>query len=80
MNQETLIDNDSAWSADHCMDPAEVPGVLFSNKPIVRDRPSLVDLAPTILEEFGVQPPATMTGGNVFKSDATALVDRGLRE
>jgi predicted AlkP superfamily phosphohydrolase/phosphomutase len=80
MNQETFIDNDSAWSADHCMDPVEVPGVLFTNKPILRDRPSLVDLAPTILEEFGVQPPATMTGGNVFKSDATALVDRGLRE
>ena len=27
-----LLDNDSAWSADHCADALEVPGVLFCNR------------------------------------------------
>ena len=77
MDQEVISDNDSAWSADHCMDPGEIPGVVFSNRAIIRNRPSLVDLAPTILEEYGVEPPATMTGVNVFKPEAQAVADRG---
>ncbi len=24
-----MLDNDSAWSADHCVDALQVPGVLF---------------------------------------------------
>ena len=67
ITEEVLSDNDSAWSADHCIAADEVPGVIFSNRRIVRENPSLVDLAPTILEEFGVAKPATMTGGNLFK-------------
>jgi predicted AlkP superfamily phosphohydrolase/phosphomutase len=63
-----LMDNDSAWSADHCMDASEVPGVLFSNRPIVSSDPSLVDLAPSILTEFGLDIPSTMTGRNIFES------------
>ena len=34
-----LMDNDSAWSADHCADAGEVPGVLFSNRPIAGPGP-----------------------------------------
>jgi predicted AlkP superfamily phosphohydrolase/phosphomutase len=72
ITDQVLSDNNSAWSADHCMDTSLLPGVLFSNKPIRRDQPSLVDLAPTILELFGVHPPSTMTGGSLFRSTATA--------
>ncbi|MCO6436008.1 MAG: alkaline phosphatase family protein [Phycisphaerae bacterium] len=61
-----LTDNHSAWSADHCIASDEVPGVLFSNRPITRTDPALIDLAPTILEEFGVARPEAMQGKSVF--------------
>ena len=68
MNEEILTDNDSAWSADHCIDPLEVPGVLFSNKPINADDPALIDVAPSILAEFGMEAPDSMTGKPFFKN------------
>jgi len=68
MSDDILSDNDSAWSADHCSDPLEVPGVIFSNRPIAATAPSLVDLAPTILTEFGLEVPSTMEGKNIFKT------------
>ncbi len=66
MDDFILADNDSAWSADHCCDSSEIPGVLFANKPIRAESPSLVDLAPTILADFGLEKPSSMTGRNVF--------------
>ena len=42
--------------------------VPSKNRPILRDRPSLIDLAPTILEAFEIDPPETMTGEDVFKT------------
>jgi predicted AlkP superfamily phosphohydrolase/phosphomutase len=63
---EVLTDNESAWSADHCGDPLEVPGVLFSNKPITVDDPALIDVAPSILAEYGLEIPKTMQGKNIF--------------
>jgi predicted AlkP superfamily phosphohydrolase/phosphomutase len=68
MKTPVLCDNDSAWSADHCADVAEVPGVLFCNRPIAADKPALIDLGPTILNEFGLQIPASMEGAGIFKS------------
>ncbi|MFQ5591761.1 MAG: alkaline phosphatase family protein, partial [Phycisphaerae bacterium] len=73
IEEETIQDNDSAWSADHCIAAGEVPGVLFSNRPIRRHNPSLLDLAPTILEEFGIDPPETMTGGSVYEARSPVL-------
>jgi predicted AlkP superfamily phosphohydrolase/phosphomutase len=66
LTPEVLLDNDSAWSADHCADALEVPGVLFANRPLAGTSPSLVDLAPTILAEFRVQAPPTMVGRNIL--------------
>jgi len=68
MTDEILLDNDSAWSADHCADVSEVPGVLFSNKPIAARAPALVDMAPSILAEFGLNVPSSMVGRSVFKT------------
>jgi predicted AlkP superfamily phosphohydrolase/phosphomutase len=65
VTSEIISDNDSAWSADHCADALEVPGVLWCNKPF-RAGASLVDLAPSILAEFGRQAPATMSGRSIF--------------
>lgn len=66
LTPEVLLANDAAWSADHCADALEVPGVLCSSKAFRRQDPSLVDIAPSILAEFGVKTPATMTGRSLF--------------
>ena len=66
LTDEVLLNNDSAWSADHCADALEVPGVLFCNRPVAGNSPSLVDIAPSILAEFGLPTPPQMVGKNVF--------------
>ncbi len=66
MTGKVLLDNDSAWSADHCADVSEVPGVIFSNRPIKAGAPSLIDVAPSILTEFGLGIPSSMEGRNIF--------------
>jgi len=55
-------DNVKAWSGDHCIDPRLVPGVLFCNRGVQTDDPALIDIAPTALTLFGIQPPAYMDG------------------
>ena len=55
-------DNMKAWSGDHCIDPRLVPGVFFCNRSIDADEPALVDIAPTALQLFGIEPPAYMDG------------------
>jgi predicted AlkP superfamily phosphohydrolase/phosphomutase len=66
LTDDILLDNDQAWSADHCADALEVPGILFCNRPIKGQGPRLVDLAPSILAEFGLAAPSSMTGRNIF--------------
>lgn len=66
VTNEILFDNDSAWSADHCADVSEVPGVIFCNKPITAAAASLIDVAPGILTEFGLNVPSAMEGKNIF--------------
>jgi predicted AlkP superfamily phosphohydrolase/phosphomutase len=57
-------DNTKAWSGDHCIDPAQVPGVLFANRPLGegREELSITDLAPTLLDLFGIEAPKWMDG------------------
>jgi predicted AlkP superfamily phosphohydrolase/phosphomutase len=69
LTPEVLSDNDLAWRADHCADALEVPGVLFCNRPFRRwwrQGPALVDLAPSILAEFGLPASSEMTGRSIF--------------
>jgi predicted AlkP superfamily phosphohydrolase/phosphomutase len=59
--------NDKAWSGDHCIDPALVPGVLFASEPLAgAEDPSITDLAPTLLDYFGVPAPAQMDGRSLL--------------
>jgi len=67
MTEEVMLENDSAWSADHCADVLEVPGVVFANRPIAAQTPALIDIAPSVLTEFGLEVPASMQGKNIFK-------------
>jgi predicted AlkP superfamily phosphohydrolase/phosphomutase len=51
---EVITDNHEEWSGDHCMDPATVPGVLFSSHPLKKPAAKLEELAAAVLAEFGV--------------------------
>ena len=55
-------DNLKPWSGDHCIDPRLVPGVLFCNRKVDADDPALIDIAPTALRLFGIEPPSYMDG------------------
>lgn len=68
MTEDVFSENDSAWCADHCADVREVPGVLFSNRPIMTSSISLTDVAPSLLSSFGMPVPPQMTGKNFLKS------------
>ncbi len=63
---KVLEDNLDKWSGDHLMNADVVPGILISNKEIKVEDPALVDLAPTILAEFGVPKDSAMMGRPLF--------------
>lgn len=63
---EVVFDNENAWSADHCIAHDLVPGIVLSNRRIEMEAPALIDLAPTLLSEYGVDVPEQMTGRNIF--------------
>ncbi|HEY7817077.1 MAG TPA: alkaline phosphatase family protein, partial [Vicinamibacteria bacterium] len=65
-------DNVKAWSGDHCVDPRLVPGVLFCNYPLgaLGERtPSIMDIAPSVLTLFGIEPPKHMEGKPLFTKE-----------
>jgi predicted AlkP superfamily phosphohydrolase/phosphomutase len=73
ITDKVFEDNTKAWSGDHCIDPPCVPGVLFSSLKFEAKTPSIMDLAPTVLELFGLEPPAHMDGCSILaKSDMAA--------
>lgn len=63
-------DNVKAWSGDHCIDPRLVPGILFCNVDMAEQAPSLIDIAPSVLKLFGLEPPAHMDGKPLFTREA----------
>lgn len=73
-------DNTKAWSGDHCVDPSVVPGVLFCNRTIHTDQPRLLDIAPTILDLFGVPVPSHMDGRVLQIGEEHSEVAPGHRE
>ena len=52
---QALVDNRSPWNGDHCMDPAFVPGILLTSRPLHRPATHLGDLAAAILAEAGIE-------------------------
>ena len=51
--KESIEDNLKKWSGDHLFDPNLVPGILFLNKQVKKENPSIYDIAPTILKSTG---------------------------
>lgn len=54
MGNELFEDNTQCWSGDHIVDPEAVPGILLMNRGAKRDHVDIVELAPTILNYFGI--------------------------
>lgn len=61
-----LEDNVDAWSADHCINAADVPGVLFTTRKLRLRVPALKDLPVSLLALFGLKPATGMTGRSVY--------------
>jgi predicted AlkP superfamily phosphohydrolase/phosphomutase len=66
VSKQVFTDNAKSWSGDHCVDPRLVPGVFWSNRKINTEKPRLMDMAPTVLDIFGVPAPAYMQGKSLF--------------
>ncbi len=57
---DVFADNLTPWTGDHCMDPAAVPGILLSSRPLKQPASTLQGLPTSLLAEFGIAgfPPA----------------------
>jgi len=62
VDDQILEDNTKSWSGDHCVNPRFVPGVIFCNQKITSDNPHIMDIAPTVLDLFGLDKPPYMDG------------------
>jgi predicted AlkP superfamily phosphohydrolase/phosphomutase len=71
ITDDIFHENTKAWSGDHCIDPALVPGVLFCNRPINTEHCGLIDIGPTVLDMFGVPVPAHMDGKPMKVTDGS---------
>ena len=56
-----MEDNNDAWIADHCINPSDVPGVLFTSGPMHLQHPRLEDVTAIVLDLFGGK--AALTSG-----------------
>ncbi len=66
VNTSVFEDNTKAWSGDHCIDPRIVPGIFFCNLNINTKTPAIIDIAPTVLELFGLEAPKHMDGRSLI--------------
>jgi predicted AlkP superfamily phosphohydrolase/phosphomutase len=65
---DVLADNTDAWIADHCVNPADVPGVLFTSRKSAAVVAGIADLPVSILMLFGIAPESGMHGHSVYSS------------
>jgi predicted AlkP superfamily phosphohydrolase/phosphomutase len=52
--EDIFSDNLKKWSGDHIVDPSIVPGIFLTNFRTDNERPTLMDIAPTVLSCFGL--------------------------
>ncbi len=70
VGKEVFTDNTKSWSGDHCVDPRLVPGVFFCSRKPTAAAPALMDIAPTVLDLFGLEIPGYMQGKPLFADAA----------
>jgi predicted AlkP superfamily phosphohydrolase/phosphomutase len=75
-------DNDKPWSGDHCIDPPQVPGVLFTSFPLAQSLASIADTGKLIrstLQPAGGESPvgtAASVGWLDLPAPALSAIDR----
>jgi predicted AlkP superfamily phosphohydrolase/phosphomutase len=63
ITRSVIENNNRKWSGDHCATASEISGgVLFVNRPISSEQPSIMDLSPTVLKLLGVPLPGDLDG------------------
>lgn len=67
---DLITDSKEKWSGDHCGATEVVPGILFSNRKILMEKPHLYDLTPSILARLGISKPSDMIGRDIFSPQA----------
>lgn len=75
LGDDVVSDNDRPWAGDHNMNPPEVPGMLFANRAIDSEAPRIVDIAPTVLDLFGVPVPEHMDGKPIMTGQSNGSKD-----
>ena len=73
IGKHILEDNVRPWSGDHNMNPPDVPGMLFCNRPIGKVNPHIMDIAPTVLDLFGISKPSYMDGESLMPENGYSL-------
>ena len=66
IGERVLEDNTRPWSGDHNFNPPDVPGMLFADRQIAAESPSIMDLGPTVLDLLGVPVPAWCDGRSLL--------------
>jgi predicted AlkP superfamily phosphohydrolase/phosphomutase len=65
--QGIVYPNARKWSADHGgYDFTQTSGVLISSRPITTKGPRIIDIAPTVLQYFGVSIPSDIDGKPLY--------------
>jgi hypothetical protein len=66
VSDATFEDNTDDWIADHCINAADVPGVLFTTSRVQPLDPQIKDLPVSLLSLFGIAPEPGMTGHSIY--------------
>jgi predicted AlkP superfamily phosphohydrolase/phosphomutase len=65
--RELIVDNTKKWSGDHAAsDTDDTPGILLSNKKLLKNHPDIIDMAPTALAHCAVEQPECMAGQSIL--------------
>jgi predicted AlkP superfamily phosphohydrolase/phosphomutase len=66
--QGIVYENKKKWSGDHGgYDYQDTAGVLISNRPLSTTTPRIIDLAPTVLQFYGIGLPDGLDGKSILK-------------
>lgn len=71
VGKTVFTDNQRPWCGDHTVDADLVPGVLLSNHTFDESLPSIVDIAPTVMDVFGIAAGPQMKGRSLLQSGRT---------
>ncbi|MBD3272680.1 MAG: hypothetical protein GF384_09115 [Elusimicrobia bacterium] len=71
--KKLIEDNMKKWSGSHLFDPQLIDGILLTNRPVTKEKPSIYDIAPTVLTIIGFDTDTIRScrfdGSSLFQED-----------